>query len=269
MNPFDVTPTLEKYPLSKTTSFCVSENKEFHRSQIQKKKVFSVISACIEPEYDSFVIHSRGLEEELFYDSDPGEISRKRLPTKSSQQPRKSSISIKVREEEKIHSGEKCLETSNDVTKINPNGMFQSEDLVQEILNQRYTFVLHPDKLDEKPMAVVAWFERGQQLQHYLVQPRFVWTKLYEESSSSSKIRISEINDRQSIDLLDIARVLEVNHVNRKKYPLAKSKKCLLIQCLEMKIFFEASSEKVRDKICDDIKLVVARLGSKIIMEDA
>ena len=71
-----------------------------------------------------------------------------------------------------------------------------------------------------------------------------------------------------SLDLLDICRVLEAGNIDRSEYPLAKQSNCMLIQSLDDKMMFEACSESERDRICRDLKLVVARLGSKIIMND-
>jgi hypothetical protein len=111
-----------------------------------------------------------------------------------------------------------------------------------------------------------AWLERGQQLDKSLVHPKLVWRPMH--PSKTSKQRGLVINAPNTVDLLDITRILATNRVDRGKYPFAKPSRSLLIECLDQTMMFEASSESERDRIVHCLKLLVARLGAKIIMED-
>mmetsp|Transcript_8520 Transcript_8520/g.13324 ORF Transcript_8520/g.13324 Transcript_8520/m.13324 type:complete len:479 (+) Transcript_8520:257-1693(+) len=261
LSPFDATPGPESIPVAKATSFCISDNPTVSQSPKSNIKLTCMMGACIEPEHDSpLVLRSRELDEGLYYDSDPEENTKRGSQKKNGYTTRGSSIVNKG-----LYEGIKSPFYRGE---LNLSNAKQVRGRVQEILNQRYTFIWHPNDANGKPVAVTAWFERGQHLCKKFVQPCFAWKKQNDNlSESTSKINIPDYQFH-SIDLLDISRILEVNKVNRKKYPFAQRKKCFLIQGLENKMLFEASHEKERDRICQDFKLVVARLGSKVIMED-
>lgn len=272
LDPFDVTPTRRSVPMTKTTSFCVAtDNRKTHQERSHhssRSSLPSVMDICNQPDNgDSpFVIRSRGLEDDMFYDSDPEECTKQRSPIKTSRRSRMSTFwnqpfntqwsngSLSTRELDLV------LDVDLSLDSLNMNDSFQVHEHVQEVLNQRFTMVWHPCiKKKSKPVAIVAWIERGQKFGRKVIQPRLAWKKLHDGGS---------FNDRHSVDLLDISRILEVSRIDRNRYPLAQRKNCLLIQCLDQKMLFEASTEKERDRLCRDLKLVVARLGSKIIMED-
>jgi hypothetical protein len=261
LHPFDTTPKRKSTPLARATSFGVD-----HRRSKHFKSLSSIPSVMdwSEPVHENsdFVIRSRGLEDELFYDSDPEECTKRRSPTKSSHRSRMSTFWSKPIPKQWTFdsAGSSDKDVDRSVESININDS-QVGEHVQEFLNQRFTLVWHPSvKKNSKPVAIVAWIERGQHLPYTLIQPRLVWKRLHDGKT---------LSDRHSVDLLDISRVIEAGRVNRNRYPLAQRKKCLLIQCLDENMLFEASNEKERDRLCRDLKLVVARLGSKIIMEDS
>jgi hypothetical protein len=151
-------------------------------------------------------------------------------------------------------------DSHHSIENINMNDDRQVLEHVQEIMNQRFTMVWHQDvEKKSTPVAIVAWIERGQQLDRQLIQPRLVWKRLHDGGAP---------NERHSVDLLDISRILEVDHIDRNIYPLAQQRNCLCIRTLDGKMMFQASDEKERNRLCRDLKLVVARLASKIILDD-
>lgn len=262
LNPFDVSPGSESIPLAKATSFCVSDNPQCRQTPRPKVKFTSMMDACIRPEHDSpVVLRSQEREQELYYDSDPEENTRRR-PRKQNNHTTQISSFLS----EAVNGTTR--KSSIQEEKINMEDSFQIKDRVQEILNQRYTFIWHPNNANGKPIAVTAWFERGQHLRKKFVQPCLAWKKQSDTRNlSTSKINVPDYHFH-SVDLLDISRILKVKRVNRKQYPLAQHKKSFFVQSLESTMLFEARNEKERDRICQDFKLVVARLGSKVIMED-
>ena len=266
LHPFDATPKRKGAPISKTASFCVdTEQRKKLRSHMHHSSLStfpSTMFTCMESEKaeSPFVIRTRGLEEDLFYDSDPEECTKRRSPRRT---PTKSKVttfwnrSLELKRANGLSGSDK---NHHRLENVNINDNSQVVEHVQEVMNQRFTMVWH--QLVEKqstPVAIVAWIERGQQLDRQLIQPRLVWKRLHDGGAP---------NDRHSVDLLDISRILEVNQIDRKLYPLAQQRNCLCIRSLDRKMMFEASNEEERNCLCRDLKLVVARLASKIILDD-
>jgi len=139
-------------------------------------------------------------------------------------------------------------------------------------MNEKMTLVWHrsakPDARSKgTPQAMIIWIERGQQLNSGLIQPKLVWRPAREHEGEMQRLGLSTPS-LESLELLDISRILEVNRINRKLYPFAKRKSCFLIESLDRKMMFEASSESERDRIVNGLKLLVARFASKIIVQD-
>ena len=73
----------------------------------------------------------------------------------------------------------------------------------------------------------------------------------------------------ESVELLNIVRVLKPNTIDRDQHPFAKQRNSFTLQSNTNDIYlFEAFSEKERDRFVQGLKLVVARLASKIIVGD-
>jgi len=72
------------------------------------------------------------------------------------------------------------------------------------------------------------------------------------------------------IELLDIVRVLKPDSIDRDEYPFAKLKNSFILHSsAEEQVFlFECTSEQERDRFVHGLKLLVARLASKIIVGD-
>ena len=138
-------------------------------------------------------------------------------------------------------------------------------------MNRTMTLVWHPTP-DESgkpppPVSVIAFIERGHQIRTSLIQPKFVWKRKHDYNDKEGISRISN-EHMNGIDLLDISHVLTVKKVDRKKYPLARTKHCFTMKYFTETALFEASSESERDRIVLCLKLTVARLGSMIITND-
>merc|ERR1712228_579803 len=129
------------------------------------------------------------------------------------------------------------------------------------------TFVWHPALANNKqaPQCVTAWIELGQQLRKTIIQPKFMWRR--KQPSGKGRVSISN-DDLHGLDLLDIARVLDVNRINRNIHPFARKSCSFYLETLENSYLFEASSEAEKSHIVHALKLIVARLGSKIILND-
>jgi hypothetical protein len=262
--PFAATPKRKGAPISKAASFCQGASrhsklpKHVHHNSFSSLP--SAMFSCMEPtDADSpFVIRTRGLDTDLFYDSDPEDCTKRRSPLGKEKKSRKLTPRDESRAkgwpDDSFEANYSEAGTFHEYVDINDDR--QVYERVQEVMNQRFTMVWHSNAA---PIAIVVWIERGQQFGHTLIQPRLVWKRLYDGGAS---------NDRQSVDLLDICRVLEPRNIDRAKYPLAKESNCLLIQSLDETMMFEASDGQERNQLCRDLKLVVARLGSKIIMDD-
>ena len=261
--PFAATPKRKGAPISKASSFSQGASRRNklpkHAHQNSFSSLPSAVFSCMAPnDADSpFVIRTRGLDDDLFYDSDPEECTKRRSPLGKEKKSRKLTPRSKSHADgEANESFETNHEKAGTLQHIDMNDDQQVCERVQEVMNQRFTMVWHSNGA---PVAIVVWIERGQQFGSTLIQPRLVWKRLYDGGAS---------NDRQSVELLDICRILEPRNIDRAKYPPAKESSCLLIQSLDETMMFEASNGHARNQLCGDLKLVVARLGSKIIMDD-
>ena len=116
------------------------------------------------------------------------------------------------------------------------------------------------------PIRVKAWIELGTQLRSRLIQPKFVWKVLTENELESTKSSVSNVGLKK-LELLDIMRVLD-DQVDRSKYPFAKRSCSFTTETSSEKYLFEATNNLERDKIVTGLKLAIARLGSKIVMQD-
>lgn len=122
-------------------------------------------------------------------------------------------------------------------------------------------------KTSKAPVAVHTWIEHGSQLESILIQPKFCWRKTHGKESQERSIL--NISDYHSVDLLDISRIVPADHyVDRVKYPFVKRSSSFLIEAFDQELVFEARDEIARDNVVEGLKLLVARLGSKIILGD-
>ena len=95
-----------------------------------------------------------------------------------------------------------------------------------------------------------------------VIQPKFMWHRVRRDSYA---IPASDVSN---FCLVDVARVLAVETVDRKLYPFAKPPSCFLVKTLERTFLFETKSAAERQRFVRLMKLCVARLGSKLIVGD-
>lgn len=88
------------------------------------------------------------------------------------------------------------------------------------------------------------------------------------KTKSKNRVSVPHTKNVASFDLIDVARVLAVDSVDRKKHPFAKPSSCFLVKTLDKSILFETKSAAERERLVRMMKLVVARLGSKLIVGD-
>jgi len=200
------------------------------------EKLLETVKACGEVDVEDI---SQTDPQDLCYDSDPGEFN---YATKR-----------------------KSINNSDHFSIQQPIQQMSQEKYISEFMNTRMTLIWHPapDTGNQSPQSITAWIELGQQLRKTIIQPKFMWRR----SLSNGRAALSN-DDLHGIDLLDIARVLETSKVNRKIYPFARKSCSFSVETLEYSHVFEASSEAERGYIVQAIKLIVARLGSKIILND-
>jgi hypothetical protein len=135
---------------------------------------------------------------------------------------------------------------------------------VQTFLNARHTFVLH-DSTRRESQAVSLWIERGQFLHSNMLAPRLVWCKKHHRTSWSS---VQHNDMLESIDLLDIKRILNVTSIDRKLFPFAKRERCVQIKTLEHSWIFETASQTEKEYFVTSLKLTVSRLATLLIVSD-
>jgi hypothetical protein len=108
----------------------------------------------------------------------------------------------------------------------------------------------------------------GSCLKSSLIQPKFVWRAAIKPSKKRS---LRSIQKPQSVELLNIVRILSPSNtsVDRNIYPFVKTKNAfVLVTSTKEEYLFEAQNEEEKDKFVFCMKIMVARLASKIIVGD-
>ncbi len=123
---------------------------------------------------------------------------------------------------------------------------------------------------DPPTMAVRAWIEQGSHIHGGLIQPKLMWQETCGKETKASDGSRSILNTMtfHSVELLDISKVVPLLNVNRELYPFAKKSCCFIVEAYEKEMIFEAETIAQRDEIIHGLKVLVARLGSKIIVGD-
>ena len=94
-----------------------------------------------------------------------------------------------------------------------------------------------------------------------------MWQSIHRKKLSRSNMTVPK-SGIASFDLIDVSRILAVDRVDRKQYPFAKALNCFLIKTMDETLLFETKSKSERERIVRTFKLLVARLGSKLIVGD-
>mmetsp|Transcript_2523 Transcript_2523/g.3380 ORF Transcript_2523/g.3380 Transcript_2523/m.3380 type:complete len:864 (-) Transcript_2523:178-2769(-) len=131
----------------------------------------------------------------------------------------------------------------------------------------QYETHIHHIRSSTTPVCVQAWFEMGSRLPSKLIQPKFMWRVAYQpDLHHKKKLHPSCVNP-DSVELLNIIRVIVPTTLDRSLYPFAKLKHSFWIVSNDQERYlFEANSQKGRDTFVLGLKLVIARLASKIIV---
>lgn len=147
----------------------------------------------------------------------------------------------------------------------------------KEIITDSFLLIWHPKKKmsdwsafsNAPPRRVKAWFEMGSCLKKKLLQPKFVWRSIDQTRFSSRQRRIQSILNIETVDLLNIVRIVAPTNIDRQMHPFVR-KDCAFIIATndEDEALFETATKDERDKFVFAFKLMVARLASKIIVGD-
>lgn len=208
--------------------------------------------------------------EETFYDSDPGDVRfRHRRPRRAIVKDDKKlgpsmlrTNSMKSRRSRFSHYMDRSrldIEFSDDQF---------LEMQVEEMKNMTMNFIWHPSQSSATtPLRIMrsrAWIEMGSLLTQTVIHPKLMWKPVYEPDLFRRKINVVA---PYSIDLLDIIGIVPVKLVDRNEHPFARhwcSFKIVTVR--ECYFLFEAENKEMRDKIVFGLKLIIARLASKVLV---
>jgi len=220
-------------------------------------------------------------EDDVCYDSDPEDFVRRQARTErtSNKMPPSPTESAN---KENVGPVQPAL-IAYDEARATGEDDEEAKVIVQEIMNERMTLILHQNSQNWqtkalRPKGVYAWVERGKNLKNSVIPPRFVWTPIsrsaaaVQEASSSTTARrkqhkFLQNEDTDSIQLLDIHRILEAEKIDRMVHPFAKKRNTFLIKTLDRTVMFECSSGE-RYRIVESLKMAVARLGTLLLLRD-
>lgn len=191
----------------------------------------------------------RKLDADLCYDSDPSDI-----------------ISTNERRQQKRAANMDIMRQSSSSSS---EGDFSK---VQELLTSKKTLVWHhaTNHTNSKctTAAIKAWIELGSQLQSALIQPKLMWQESHSKNMTRRENSVLSNLPFHAVELLDISGIFILKSVDRSLYPFARKSCSFIVKSFDMELLFEASCTEERDQIVEGLKLMVARLGSKIICGD-
>lgn len=158
------------------------------------------------------------------------------------------------------------------------------QSLVQDLLNQRMTLILHEDSFRssgkitaQSPHAVHLWVERATYLNQGVLTPRLVWQSMNKMKLENQRLRVvfPKTTPLCSLLLLDIHRIVPLEKVDLRYARqtsltaiIAKRCHCFVVQTHNRTLIFEVVSNFERDHTIFSLKLLVARLGSALVMDD-
>jgi len=162
------------------------------------------------------------------------------------------------------------------------NNVVLVSQFIEELTNGFLSLIWHPGPNQESssptnptPLHTQAWFEMGTCLKSTLVQPKFMWRGAYhrpnddDSSNANRNIKGPAFQSPHFVELLNIVRVIAPNRVDRKIYPFCRLTHAFTVGTSQEETFlFEAATEMERNRFVLGLKLVVARLASKIIVGD-
>lgn len=125
------------------------------------------------------------------------------------------------------------------------------------------------DNVNRVPTCVNLWFERGSTLYNsqHPIQPKLMWSAAHERHLHAKVLNVS-VESPDIIDLLDISRILNVRHIDRRLHPFADLRKSFIVETRSQPFLFEAQTVAERDRIVVGLKMIVARLASLLMTKD-
>ena len=265
----------------------ISRNTVMSRTLEESHRIWP-LSACAYPELDiePKLPKKEELREEdeddldLCYDSDPTDLKYAR-GIKAARRKKRSSTdkfsqSVDSSPTDECDSGEDddsiFSGLSQDVL-LNLNDPNMVKAFIEETTNRRMHLIWHPSpncqKRHKRPLKACAWIEMGCVMKRQLIYPKFSWKTVSFEGSSRKDGSSGDLRmDLNSIELLHICRVYQLNNIDRNVYPFAKKDRCFVVESFAQTAMFEARSQYERDRIVQGLKITVARLGSMIIVGD-
>lgn len=94
-----------------------------------------------------------------------------------------------------------------------------------------------------------------------------MWQSVHCTKSSHSSLAVPK-SAMTGFDLIDVSRILSVDKVDREQNPFAKASHCFLIKTMDESLLFETKSKSDKERVVRLFKLLVARLGSQLIVGD-
>jgi len=207
------------------------------------------------PEVD---LASKEETHQLYYDSDPCDM----MPTRRSSRRRRKSQTAVARD---------------DTTFVNGGDMDENLCLEKlcEHMSAKRLLIWHQQttqNTSDSPIAIYAWIELGSQLNNYsLIQPKFCWQAI-NGNKETDKTVLAGTSTFHAVDLLDISKIIAVDSsLGREGFPFANRSSSFILEAFggSIQMVFEARDELEREDIINGLKLVVSRLGSKIIIGDS
>jgi hypothetical protein len=255
LNPFQQTPPKQRHGLIKARSFnivdhapAIARSSGDTTSQRKLPSVWESVNSCAAlPVADSpeiLRVFPKSSQEDAGYDSDPEDFLRR------------------ARSKHNIEHENAAFDETSSIC------IPDDAVIVRELMNETLTLILHLSEgsiNSATPQAVTVWIEPGRRVRNELVSPKFVWKSLHKSNRKVAYQR-SEV---KSLDILDINRILNVEKLDRSRHPFAKTRNTFIMKTLQDETFlFEASSASERDRLVHSIKLMVARLGSMLVVKD-
>jgi hypothetical protein len=256
----------------------VSNEKGATAKVIQRSSFADVLHLCTMPENTTlespdllFRINPNSsllADESICYDSDPEDFTRRRQSHKTDFLADDLSDSENLKQWRALPG----ISASPSKAMMDVHNDTAFAIIVQEVFNRTTTLVLHPRTTEgqhnARPLAINAWLERGQNLSHGLIQPKWMW-KPKPRVTGAAALKLLNPSLR-SVELLDVTRILKMEDLaDRKLHPFAKPARCFIIKTIHGDEFcFEAPNESERDHLVYSLKLVIARFGAKVLVGD-
>eukprot|EP00566_Odontella_aurita_P004937 CAMPEP_0113525740 /NCGR_PEP_ID=MMETSP0015_2-20120614/337_1 /TAXON_ID=2838 /ORGANISM="Odontella" /LENGTH=636 /DNA_ID=CAMNT_0000423955 /DNA_START=281 /DNA_END=2188 /DNA_ORIENTATION=- /assembly_acc=CAM_ASM_000160 len=255
------------------------------------ESVVSMVSSGIESLQncgDTNFKNEMGEQEDLCYDSDPGEVDyrrRDRCGSGNTRSRRKNMRTVETflqngpwRKDMDSHTrrsevlprksnridpfhgnlSERVQENHDNMIYSSPSSEDTVWCIVKSMLNCKMTLIWHQNSdvysTNKSPIAVTAWIELGSNFRSNLIQPRLMWKPVHGDDDERGSLGITNLG-AFSFDLLDISRVLKPKRIDRERHPLANRSRSFLVETFDQFDLFEASSEKERDDIIFGLKL--------------